>query len=84
MHQTEKKDWWITVIGLFLVVYISYRYAVPVKYMHLYYMGYIPFSLFFLGGFLYKKKKKEKAWPYLIFIIIIGSWLCLDHIMKIK
>lgn len=42
--------------------------------MHLYYMGYIPFGLFFLGRFFYKKRKKGKAWPYLFSLIVLLIW----------
>lgn len=74
MQQEEKKDWLFGVIGLLLVAYISYRYAIPADYLNLYYLGGGIFVILFLGRFFYKRKKKERAWPYLIFVAVLMVW----------
>lgn len=74
MSQEEKKDWLFAIFGILLVVYISYRYAIPADYLNLYYLGAAIFGILFLVRFFYKRKKKKRAWPYLIFPIVIIIW----------
>ena len=77
MQQEKKRDWLFGVIGLLLVIYVSSRYMIPSEHLNLYYLGGGIFGILFLGRFFYKRKKKERARPYLIFVAIIGIWLCL-------
>lgn len=82
MQQEEKKDWLFGGIGLLLVVYVSYGYKIPAGYLNLYYLGGGIFGILFLGRFFYKRKKKEKAWPYVVSVAITAIWLCLSMIIK--
>lgn len=78
----KSKSWLFGVIGLLFVAYASLRYAVLPENLVFYYIGAGIFGILFLLRFFYKRKKKERAWTYLVFLAIIGIWLCISMIMK--